>query len=68
VSSDFVALGDEIDELHVKVGKGVSEGADPSPCLISDPAGSNLDERVVVVSIDDLFDEAGNERLVVLGR
>jgi hypothetical protein len=67
VGDDLVGLGDGVDDLHVKVGKGVAERADPAFGLAGDRPGGDFCQRAKVAVVDDL-DQSVDERAVVRER
>jgi hypothetical protein len=62
----LLALGDQIDDLHLKVRKRALKRTNPAPCDLREPASRDLTENFEVSLPDGLINQATDQQLVLL--
>lgn len=67
VTHDLVVLGDDVDDVHAKVGEGSAERSDPPGGLVRDSAGGHFTQGSELARIDDRR-KAVDERSVIVER
>src|SRR5713226_6138024 len=65
VSDNSVALGDQIDDLHLEVGERASKRADPASCHLGERAIGDLVEDRRAAPVHALIDKSAYQLLVL---